>query len=108
VVRAREQGLMAGCPTNFAKKDENFYHMYHVVALFELARTMDDAGERRIVTGMARRWLDYTRDPRHAHSRKKSSFADPDGFIRAIARGRGLAHDYDFAGLQRLAAAGPS
>jgi hypothetical protein len=94
---------MAGCPTNYHKNGENFYHSYHVAALYEVAITASDPAQRKIIADRANRWLDYTRSSRHDHLIGKARFAAPDGFVKKIARMRALPHDYGFDELCALA-----
>lgn len=44
---SKEDGLIAGYPTNFIKNNENFYHVYHVVSLMLLAMRANMAKEVR-------------------------------------------------------------
>jgi hypothetical protein len=103
VVRAAEDGLMAGCPTNFIKKSENFYHGYHVVALYELAITTPDPAQRKIIADFANRWLDYIKSPKHDHLIGKASFVPPESFVKKITRFRALPHTHSFDELRALA-----
>lgn len=55
-------GLICGYPTNFAKNgDTNFYHVYHVLSLMLLARSIDDLAleSERVLLEWAERWLAY-------------------------------------------------
>jgi hypothetical protein len=85
VIRAGEHGLMAGSPTNFMKKKQNFYHTYHLVSLYELALTARSPEQRQVMIDMADRWLDYTHDPAHDHLAGRVSFAPPAAFVSKIA-----------------------
>jgi hypothetical protein len=103
VVRAAEDGLMAGCPTNFIKNSENFYHSYHIVALYELAITAADPAQRKILADCANRWLDYTKSSKHDHLIGKASFAPPESFVKKITRFRALPHNHSLEELRALA-----
>jgi hypothetical protein len=103
VIRAREDRLMAGCPTNFHKKSENFYHSFHVTALYEVAIIAGDPEQRRRIASYANRWLDYTQGPKHHHLIGRAHFAPPDSFVKKIARFRALQHSHTFDELRALA-----
>ena len=78
--------LMTGQPTDFAK-GYNFYHTYHVAALFELSRMTKDDPARRTIREFALKWLDYINSP--APAAAGSQFSDPNRILRQIANGRG-------------------
>jgi hypothetical protein len=103
VVRTAEDHLMAGCPTNFHKKGENFYHSFHVTALYEVALAANDPEQRRLIASYANRWLDYTQDAKHHHLVGRMHFASPDDFVKRIARFRALQHSHSFDELRALA-----
>jgi hypothetical protein len=94
VVRPAEDGLITGCPTNFMKNGENFYHMYHCVALCELALTVSDAAQRDLLASTALRWLGYA-DKRRGDD-GKVRFSDPDTFVRKLARFRAARVNHTF------------
>ena len=107
IVRPAEDRLMTGCPTNFIKKSENFYHSYHVAALYELAITAGDPVQRRIIADHANRWLDYIGSSRHDHLIGKATFVAPDSFIKKFTRFRALPNTHSFDELRALANAPP-
>ncbi|MGD0142968.1 MAG: D-glucuronyl C5-epimerase family protein [Rhizomicrobium sp.] len=94
-------GLLAGCPTNFMKDGRNFYHVYHVVALYELALGARVPEQKKILIDMAARWHDYIVRP--ARHRAESGFSDPDSFVKKITRFRANRHAYNFEELRRAA-----
>ena len=96
-----QQRLLAGCPTNFLKKGRNFYHMYHVVALYELALTSSMPAQRKVLTDMAARWHAYTLGA--AQDRGRGTFFEPDIFTKKIARFRADGHRHSFDELRRNA-----
>ncbi len=108
VVNAAEQDLIAGCPTNFMKYGQNFYHIYHVVALYELALTTPDPAHKKVLTDFAAHWMDYTRSPKHHHLTGRVSFSEPDSFVKKIARFRAVPNTYGFEELRAKATAGQS
>jgi hypothetical protein len=62
VVDPSDARLTCGYPTNFMKNgDTNFYHVYHVVSLMLLARSIDDLPGpiERALLEWADRWLGY-------------------------------------------------
>jgi hypothetical protein len=103
VIRTTEDHLMAGCPTNFHKKSENFYHSFHVTALYEVAILASDPDQRRLIAGYANRWLDYTQNPKHQHLIGRMHFASAEGFVTKIARFRAVQHGHSFEELRALA-----
>jgi hypothetical protein len=105
VVRAAEDGLMAGCPTNFIKRGENFYHSYHITSLYELAITTNDPTQRKALAGYGDRWLGYTESAKHDHLKGRARFAPPDTFVKKITRFRALPHSHTFEELRKLATA---
>jgi len=105
VIRSSEHGLIPGCPTNFAKDGENFYHLYHVAALYELALITQERTQRKILCEFADRWLGYMQDPKHRSFGGKASFAEPSEFVRKIERFRALPNKLDFDQLRSRAAA---
>ena len=105
LIRSSENDLIPGCPTNFMKDGENFYHLYHVVALYELALVTADPSQRKILTESASKWLAYTRDPKHRPVASSATFAEPDDFVKKIERFRVLPNKYGFEELQARATA---
>jgi hypothetical protein len=95
-------GLIAGCPTNFMKNGQNFYHVYHVVALYELALTTAVPEQKKIMIDMAARWYDYVLHP--PRNRPRDAFSEPDSFVKKITRFRANRHNYNFEELRRAAA----
>lgn len=105
VIRSSEHALIPGCPTNFAKDGENFYHLYHVAALYELALITQERAQRKILCDFADKWLGYMQDPKHRSFGGKASFAEPSEFVRKIERFRALPNKLDFDQLRSHAAA---
>ena len=105
-VDPRRHGLVAGHPTNFAKNGhENFYHSYHVTALYELALTVQEPRLRNSFTECADRWLAYMDDPMHKSRGSQYSFWDPAKFANTIGRFRGVMQPHSFAELRAKATA---
>ncbi len=88
-------------PDNFVKRDENFYHSYHVTALYELSLTTPFADQRKVITDYAARWLGYVADQPSG----KRVFVDPVSFVKKIERFRIIPHQSQF---RRAAAQGGS
>ncbi len=102
LVRPREHGLIPGCPTNFMKNGkENFYHVYHTVALYELAMTAREPSHRKILADFAERWFTYLSSSKHKHLGSPYVFSDPDRFVRTINRNRIFSHEFDFEKLRK-------
>ena len=96
--------LMTGQPTDFAK-GFNFYHTYHVCALFELcAMTRDDA-TRKVLRDFASKWLDYIKVPSARIAKQRLSFSDPEKVLKQVSNGRGRRSGPSFEELVRSAAA---
>lgn len=97
--------LMAGCPTNFMKRGrENFYHSYHIAALYELALTTEDRRQRQALTDYAQRWLSYMQDERHKVEGNRFVFTNPATFVRSLNTFRALRAPRTFQQLQASAA----
>lgn len=103
VVRAAEDRLMAGCPTNFHKKNENFYHSYHITALYEVAITASDPAQRKLIAACADRWLGYIKSAKHHHLMGRARFMPPENSVKSIGRFRAAVHDHSFEALRALA-----
>jgi hypothetical protein len=95
------QLLMTGQPTDFAK-GYNFYHTYHVVALFELSRMTHDIEAAQIILTFARKWLDYIRSPPTHYNRQRRVFADPEKVFRQVTSNRGRRSRGTFSELVQL------
>lgn len=105
LVRSSENDLIPGCPTNFMKEGENFYHLYHVVALYQLALVAAEPAQRRILADFATKWLAYARDPKHRAKDGTAVFAEPQDFVKKIERFRALPNKLAFEQLQAKALA---
>lgn len=103
VVRAAEDRLMTGCPTNFHKNGENFYHGFHITALYEVAMTTRDPAQRKFIAGYADRWLDYIKSPKHDHLIGRARFTAPDSFVKKISRFRAVPQNRSFDELRAMA-----
>jgi hypothetical protein len=84
------------------KNGQNFYHVYHVVALYELALTTAVPEQKKIMIDMAARWYDYVLHP--PRNRPRDAFSEPDSFVKKITRFRANRHNYNFEELRRAAA----
>ena len=105
-IQPREYGLLAGCTTNFMKKGrENFYHSYHVTALYELALTTRDPRQRKLLTDYAALWHSYIGDAQHRARAPKFVFAEPAMFVRSLNTLRALRQPKSFEELQATATA---
>lgn len=103
-IQSGQYDLVAGCPTNFMKHGrENFYHSYHVAALYELALTTNEPEQRTALVEWATYWLHYMEDQRHKASSDRFVFSDPAGFTTIINRLRAGGEVKTFEGLQAMA-----
>lgn len=104
IVRPAELGLLPGCPTNFMKNGrENYYHVYHVVALYLLALTAHDPAQRNALTGMAQRWETYIESDLHKRLGPDAVFSKPQKFLKRINRLRAVPGASKFAALKKMA-----
>ena len=103
-INAAAQGLLAGCPTNFMKHGkENFYHPYHIVALYELALSTPLPPQRKALAEMASLWLGYMESDAHKRLGDRIVFASLEGFVRKMNRFRAIPSVQSFKELRERA-----
>ena len=103
-VRPAELGLLSGCPTNFMKNGrENYYHVYHVVALYLLALTTRDFSQRKALTDMAQHWENYVEADMHKQLGSEAVFSKPQKFLKRMNRLRAMPGPSKFMTLKKLA-----
>ncbi|MBV8798397.1 MAG: hypothetical protein JO208_01090 [Alphaproteobacteria bacterium] len=103
LIDSSQHELIPGYPTNFAKNGhQNFYHSYHVAALYELALTVEEPELRRCFADWAERWLAYMKDPVHT-GRRDYVFIDPGHFARSIGNFRANKQPHSFTDLRTRA-----
>jgi hypothetical protein len=107
LVEPGDLGLIAGCPTNFLKPGgQNFYHSYHVAALYELALAANEPEERRVLVEYADRWLAYIQDSKHKARPDRFVFSDPAKFAGMINNVRAIRGQRSFDELRAQASTG--
>jgi len=108
IVQPKELGLLCGCPTNFMKNGrENYYHVYHVVALYLLALTARDRAQREALTDMAQRWERYVESDLHKQLGAEVAFSKPQKFLKRLNRLRAVPGVSKFAALRKMALTRP-
>jgi hypothetical protein len=92
--------FFGGYPTNFAKNAvENFYHVYHIVALLLLAVGKHiQQTEREIFVGWALRWIE---DMHFIEKNENLRFRDPQSMLELVNKNQIQATETDFKKLLR-------
>ena len=109
IIKPGELGLLAGCPTNFMKNGrENYYHVYHVVALYLLALTARDPAQREALANVAQRWESYIESDLHKRLGTEAVLSKPQKFLKRMNRLRAVAGPSKFKVLKKMALTRPN
>ena len=77
--------LICGYPTNFAKRNANYYHSYHIVALACLLTTSDLPAEtREVIYVQIREWMQAADDLAKSNP-EELQFADYDYVLKSLS-----------------------